>query len=62
MTTQNQKTLHFHVTKHGWKDLFVVSFLVVVLGAFVAQVSSAPKHTSGSVPMASVSATATVNG
>jgi len=62
MTTQTQKTLQFHVTKHGWKDLFVVSFLAIVLGAFVAQISSTPKHSSEPVPMASVSATAAVNG
>ena len=30
MTTQTQKTLHFNVSKHGWKDLFVVSFLAIV--------------------------------
>ena len=57
MTTQTQKTLHFNVSKHGWKDLFVVSFLVIVLGAFVAQISSTPKHSSASQPMASVSVT-----
>jgi hypothetical protein len=62
MTTRNQKTLQFNVTKHGWKDLFVVSFLAIVLGAFVAQISSTPKHSSEPVPMASVSAAAVVNG
>jgi hypothetical protein len=62
MTTQNQKTLHFNVSKHGWKDLFVVSFLAIVLGAFVAQISSTPKHSSAPPPMASVSATAATNG
>jgi hypothetical protein len=37
MTTQTQQPLHFPVIdrNRGWKDLFVVSFLVVVLGAFV---------------------------
>lgn len=62
MTTRNPKTLQFNVTRHGWKDLFVISFLVIVLGAFVAQISSTPKQSSGSVPMASVSATAAANG
>ena len=62
MTTQNEKNLHFNVSKHGWKDLFVISFLVIVLGAFVAQISSTPKHSPGSLPMASVSATAATNG
>lgn len=42
MTTQSQtrQTLHFNVSKHGWKDAFVVSFLALVLGAFVAQIST----------------------
>ena len=30
MTTQTRQTLHFHVTKHGWKDALVVSFLAVL--------------------------------
>jgi hypothetical protein len=64
MTTQtrNPTTLHFHVTKHGWKDLFVVSFLAIVLGAFVAQVSSTPRHSSASQPVASAPLNATSNG
>ena len=64
MTTQNQNptTLHFHVTKHGWKDLFVVSFLAIVLGAFVAQISSTPKQSSASQPVASAPLNATSNG
>ena len=62
MTTQTQNALHFNVSKHGWKDLFVVSFLAIVLGAFVAQISSTPKYTSGTQPMASVSATGTTSG
>jgi len=61
MTTQN--SLHFNVSKsHGWKDALVVSCLAIVLGAFVAQISSTPETTSGSRPMASVSATAAING
>ncbi len=62
MTTQTRKTLHFNVSKHGWKDLFVVSFLAIVLGAFVAQISSTPEHSRASQPMASAAATATMNG
>ena len=62
MTTQTQKSLHFNVSQHGWKDAFVVSFLAIVLGAFVAQISSTPKYTSGTQPMASVSATGTTSG
>ena len=57
MTTQTQKTLHFNVSKHGWKDLFVVSFLAIVLGAFVAQISSTPKHSRVAQPVAAVCTT-----
>ncbi len=43
MTTQARKAIHFDVSKsHGWKDAFVVGFLAIVLGAFIAQISSAP--------------------
>jgi hypothetical protein len=62
MTTQTQKTLTFNVSKHGWKDLFVVSFLAIVLGAFVAQISSTPKQSSASQPVASAPLNATSNG
>jgi hypothetical protein len=59
MTTQTQKTLHFNVSKHGWKDAFVVSFLAIVLGAFVAQISSAPNHSRASQPVAAVCTSST---
>jgi len=62
MTTQTRQTLHFNVSKHAWKDLFVVSFLAIVLGAFVAQISSTPKHSSASQPVASAPLNATSNG
>jgi len=63
MTTQTQKTIHFNVSKStGWRDAFVVSCLAIVLGAFVAQISSPPDHSRGSVPMASVSAVSATNG
>jgi hypothetical protein len=63
MTTQTRKTISFNVSKAtGWKDLFVVASLAIVLGAFVAQISSTPKQSSEPVPMASISATAAVNG
>ena len=63
MTTQTQNSIRFNVSKsHGWKDLFVVASLAIVLGAFVAQISSTPKHSSGSLPMAAVSATVSTNG
>jgi hypothetical protein len=61
MTTQN--SIHFNVSKsHGWKDALVVTCLAIVLGAFVAQISSTPTTTSGSQPMASVSATVAIYG
>jgi hypothetical protein len=45
MTTQTKNSLNLSVGKgRGWKDAFVVTFLVVVLGAFVAQISSSPKY------------------
>ena len=62
MTTRNEQTLHFNVSRHGWKDLFVVSFLAIVLGAFVAQISSAPAHTSAPMPVASATLNAASNG
>ena len=62
MTTQTQQSLHFNVSKHGWKDAFVVSFLAIVLGAFVAEISSTPKQSSASQPMASLTLNTTPNG
>jgi hypothetical protein len=46
----------------SFKDAFVVAFLAIVLGAFVAQISSTPKQSPGSQPMAAVSATVATNG
>ena len=63
MTTRTRNSIHFNVSKsHGWKDLFVVASLAIVLGAFVAQISSIPKHSSGSLPMAAASATVSQSG
>ena len=63
MTTQTQKTIHFNISKStGWKDAFVVTCLAIVLGAFVAQISSTPKHSSASQPVASAPLNATSNG
>jgi hypothetical protein len=63
MTTRNQNSIRFNVSKsHGWNDLFVVASLAIVLGAFVAQISSTPKHSSGSLPMAAASATVSQSG
>lgn len=58
MTTQTQKRIHFNVSKStGWKDAFVVSCLAIVLGAFVAQISSTPTRAQRTVPFASASST-----
>jgi hypothetical protein len=58
MTTRTWKTIGFNVAmSHGWKDAFVVSVLVIVLGAFVSQISAGPKHPSASQPLASASET-----
>ena len=62
MTTRNQTTLHFNVSKHAWKDLFVVSFLAIVLGAFVAQISSTPRSAQRTIPVATASSTAASQG
>jgi hypothetical protein len=63
MTTQSKNSLHLNVGKgRGWKDLFVVTFLVVVLGAFVAQISSSPKHSPGSDPVTSAASAAAIHG
>ena len=63
MTTQTRKTISFNVSKsHGWKDAFVVSCLAIVLGAFVAQISSTPRSSQGSIPFATASSTAASQG
>ncbi len=63
MTTQTRQSLHFNVSgSHGWKDAFVVSFLAIVLGAFVTQISSAPTRSSGSQPVASACVTVSTIG
>jgi hypothetical protein len=36
----------------GWKDAAVVALLVVVVGAFVAQVASPPRRAAGVEPVA----------
>jgi hypothetical protein len=45
MTNSNETSLHLNVGKgRGWKDAFVVVSLAIVLGAFVAQISSSPRY------------------
>lgn len=63
MTTQTSKNLTFNVSKStGWKDAFVVSALAIVLGAFVAQISSTPKHSATRMPVAAATLNAASNG
>jgi len=63
MTTQTRKTISFNVSKsHGWKDAFVVSCLAIVLGAFVAQISSTPRSAQRTIPVATASTTAASQG
>jgi hypothetical protein len=62
MTTQNSNSLHLTVGKgRGWKDAFVVASLAIVLGAFVAQISSTPKYVHLE-PMTSAPASMAVHG
>jgi hypothetical protein len=62
MTTQTKNSLNLTVGKgRGWKDTFVVAFLVIVLGSFVAQISSSPKHVA-SEPMTSAPAAIATHG
>jgi hypothetical protein len=63
MTTQTRKTITFNVSKsHGWKDAFVVSVLAIVLGTFVAQISTSHRTASPDRPIASVVSATTANG
>jgi hypothetical protein len=64
MTTRNQNSLHFGKLGkgRGWKDLFVVTFLVVVLGAFVAQISSSPTKAPAHSPVAAAASATTAHG
>ena len=63
MTTQTRKTISFNVSKStSWRDAFVVSCLAIVLGAFVAQISSTPRQSSAPQPVASAPLNATSNG
>ena len=53
MTTQASNSLHLTVGKgRGWKDAFVVGFLAIVLGGFVAHLWSPPTGAPASRPYA----------
>ncbi len=60
MTTQT--TLQFNVSKHGWTDAFVVSVLALVLGAFVAQISTVTERQLHSSPVATAPASTPSHG
>jgi hypothetical protein len=64
MTTQTRQTLHFPEIdrRRGWKDAFVVGFLAIVLGAFVAQIASAPSHVPARSPVAAAESASTAHG
>lgn len=56
-------TIHFHVTRSAaFRDAAIVAFLALVLGAFLAQVASAPRHTSTRTPIVSAAVNADANG
>jgi hypothetical protein len=54
MTPQKTNTLNLPEIgkRRGWKDAFVVTSLAIVLGAFVAQIASAPRQASTAPPVA----------
>jgi hypothetical protein len=64
MTTQTSKTLNFGSPGkgRGWKDAFVVSFLAIVLGAFVAQISTSHRTAPPSQPVAAAASATTARG
>jgi hypothetical protein len=64
MTTPTRQTLNFGSLGkgRGWKDLFVVSFLALVLGAFVAQISTSHRTASLDRPVASAASAAVSHG
>jgi len=64
MTTQTPNTIHFGKLGkgRGWKDLFVVSFLALVLGAFVVQISTSHRTASLDRPVASAASAAVNHG
>jgi hypothetical protein len=61
MTNANETSLHISAPRrHGLRDLGLVAFLVVVLGAFVAQITSAPSS-SRQAPTPTASASTSTN-
>jgi hypothetical protein len=64
MTTQTSKQLDFgNLGKgRGWKDAFVVASLAIVLGAFVAQISTSHRTVSQGQPIATAASAAAARG
>jgi hypothetical protein len=64
MTTPAKQTLNFGKIgkRRGWKDLFVVGFLALVLGAFVAQISTSHRVAASSQPVAAAASAAAARG
>lgn len=64
MTTQTPNTLDFGPLGRGrgWKDAFVVATLALVLGAFVAQISTSHRTVSPEQPIAAAASAATARG
>jgi len=59
-TTRTTTTLHFGNPGkgRGWKDAFLVAFLAVVLGAFVAQIATSHRTAVAEQPVAAATAAA----
>jgi len=63
MTTNNKPLNLGNIGKgRSLKDALVVAFLAVLLGAFVAQISSTPGTSSASRPMAAATAAIATHG
>ena len=64
MTTRTPNTIHFGKLGkgRGWSDLFVFSFLALILGAFVAEISTSHRTASQVRPVASAASTAAPHG
>jgi hypothetical protein len=56
-------SIHFHVSRStAYRDAAIVAFLAMVLGAFLAQVASAPRSTHRPLPVATANLNAAANG
>jgi hypothetical protein len=64
MSTETRTTLHFPEIdrNRGWKDALLIGALAIVLGAFVAQISSAPGEASTAPPVATAPSSTAAHG